>query len=108
MFDLFTHPPTHFFFFSPLNHISGESQWEDPTVEYKDDEGNTYWVDPELGESVWTKPAAAAWEATESTDPDHNGQTYYYNTVTHESQWEKPKELAWRKVKTADSHGAEL
>jgi len=96
--------PEEFWF----NDVSGESQWEDPTVEYKDDEGNTYWVDPELGESVWTKPAAAAWEATESTDPDHNGQTYYYNTVTHESQWEKPKELAWRKVKTADSHGAEL
>ena len=86
----------------------GESQWDNPTLEYKDDKGNTYWHDPSLGETVWTKPAAAAWVAVESTDPDHNGQKYYYNEVTKESQWEVPEPLGWKEVPTADSHGAEL
>lgn len=57
---------------------------------------------------MWTKPAAAAWVAVESTDPDHNGQKYYYNEVTKESQWEVPEPLGWKEVPTADSHGAEL
>ena len=95
------------------------------------EDGKEYYVDPNTGESTWTKPVEFSWVQAQSED---HGREYYHNTVTQvtqciahkacmscqlasrysykhmvqESVWEKPEPLFWKQVPWSDPISTEL
>ena len=43
------------------------------------EDGKEYYVDPNTGESTWTRPVDFSWVQAQSED---HGREYYHNTVT--------------------------
>ncbi len=55
----------------------------------------TYYVDPDTGETTWELPDKYAWEELKDLD---SGNSYYHNKKTGETTWHKPEMLAWKAI----------
>ena len=78
------------------NDVTGESKWDEPDglTTYTDNDGRSFWVDKDTGESTYTSPTK--WSSHLSDE--HDGRMFYYNSETQEATWDKPEELGWRRV----------
>jgi len=79
------------------NSVTGETSLTDPSFVLKghsDEQGNVYYIDPQMNESVWEKPEEYAWEEVESEE--HKGRQYFHNTKTNHVTWDRPSVLGWQ------------
>ncbi|AOA61319.1 U1 snRNP protein involved in splicing [Komagataella phaffii CBS 7435] len=91
-------------------------KWQSAT----DQDGNTYYYNPETGETSWENPEATAENIDEDpkgeTDEDSewkeyttdDGKSYYYNEKTGQSVWEDPRKQALASEVKGDGEEGEI